>query len=91
MPKSKTMSSTEFNRIRKALDAKARPFRMFGTKRKSGPGRPPAEHVTQHALARSLRVNKRTIERYEAGELEIPSDVAERMRELASAYGRKVA
>jgi DNA-binding transcriptional regulator YiaG len=91
MAKAKTMSSTEFGRIRKALDAKARPFRMFGTKRKPGPGRPPSEHVTQHALAKSLKVNKRTVERYEKGELDIPVDVAERMRELVRAYSRKVA
>jgi DNA-binding XRE family transcriptional regulator len=64
---------------------------MFGTKRKPGPGRPPSEHVTQHALAKSLKVNKRTVERYEKGELDIPVDVTERMRELVRAYSRKVA
>lgn len=90
MAKTRTMTATEFSRIRKSLDAKARPFRMFATKRKPGPGRPPAEHVTQFALAKSLKTSKRAVEHYETGKLDIPVEVAGRMRELALSYARKV-
>jgi hypothetical protein len=89
--KTKGMTAREFLLIRKSLDPKSRPFRMFATKRKPGPGRPPSEAVTQYALAKSLKVSKRTVERIEKGEIEIPAEVESRMRELRMSYSRKAA
>ncbi len=91
MTKPKTMTATEFGMLRKRIDAKARPFVRFATKRKPGPGRPPSQSVTQHALAGALGISKRTVERYENGSLPIPSEVAVKVRSFAISSGRKVA
>jgi hypothetical protein len=73
------MDAEEFRAIRLRLDprlyAEARP------KKRSGPGRPPGDQVSQRALADFLHVSERQLQRYEAGD-EVPPLVAREMRRI---------